>query len=275
MAAPPSSQHRAVLNLVVKSIGDLSNTQKLMCDDLIDLLGAHNGTGDTASEATRAKLWSRVFAGGWDTNCANPHPEPLRKRRGVEAMIRVGVFSTNIPPSTPAKRKAAREGTVAITPVHRQAGAPAYMKPNIDRGDYGINWMLVDSKSAGVNPRHVQYHNNWSAEQAKAEAVIHFDRHERTRIGEYNLDLIVHWARGRLLLHHLRTQASAPAAAIADNAAEDRPVGDRNEGTEDHSELKKLRTCADILAAHAAISSRVKAIAETRASRLSGLFGVE
>lgn len=258
----PSSQHRAALGCVVRRRADLSDVQALMGDDLIDLLGVYNGTGDTADEATRIKLWNHVFAGGWDTNCTNPHPEPLRERRGVEAMIRVGSFNANLPPSVPAKRKAAREGTVASPPAHRQAGAPAFMKPNINWDDYGINWMLVDSKSAGVNPRFVQYHNNWTAEQARAEAVIHFDRHERTRIGEYNLSLVVHWTRGRLLCHLQRHVH--PAGATANTASDVRPIGLGNEGTEDHSELKTLRTCADILAAHAAISTRVQEIAATR-----------
>lgn len=262
MATEQASQHRSDLSNTISSAAQLLPEHKNLCDDLILLISTYNGTGQVANAETRTALWDKVFW-AWDTNCPNPHPGTLPDRRAQESMIHVGSFNANIPPSTNAKKKASRSGVQPQTPPHRQACAPAYMKPNINMDTCGVSFMMVDSKSATVNPRYVTYKSGWTAQQARAEAVIHWDTNEVRRIGNYNKSLVTYWARSRLL-RYLRLHPMQEA--LLNQASQERPVGLDNEGREDHNELHTIRTCASILEECAAVSSQVSAIAHMRGS---------
>lgn len=65
--------------------------------------------------------------------------------------------------------------------------------------------MWVDAKSGAVNPRFVQLRAGLSQQQARAEAVIHWDRNECRRIGQWNLEMAVYLARNRIMRHMQHT----------------------------------------------------------------------
>ncbi|KAK0713183.1 hypothetical protein B0T26DRAFT_716713 [Lasiosphaeria miniovina] len=100
-----------------------------------------------------------------------------------------------------------------------------------------------------ANPCYVAYHNFWTIEQARAEAIAKFDLHEIKRVTEHNRNLVIYWARKRLARGisespNLYIAAGAepytvPAAPVQDDGIE-----------ENRNELVPLRTCRDILFMH-------------------------
>jgi len=205
-----------------------------LCDDLINLLGKKNQTGETANPTTRAKLWDRVFQHGWDTGSFNPPPGPFPERQRSDSTLHVGVFNRDLPLSTAAKRKANGSTGGARPPPHRRAGAPAFLRPNQDPDGFGLVWQTVDESNMAVGSGYVQFHNGWTPQQARAETAAHFDRHEHARIGEYNAALVVFWARARLVryLHESRT-----AAGVAIKVEEAVLPSVENGPAEDHGAL--------------------------------------
>src|SRR5262249_54960896 len=141
------------------------------------------------------------FAGGWDTNCLNHKPLPLGPRRATETMVQIGTFAKDLPPSHAQRKEVIKNPALPspIIPAHRRHGAPAFVKPNANWDAGTLHWMWVDAKSRGVNPKYIQLRNGLTYHQARAEAVVHWDKKESRRIREWNSDMAVFWARNRLL----------------------------------------------------------------------------
>lgn len=200
-------------------------------------------------------LWNLVFANRWNTNCPNKHPGAIHARRGVESMTQVGTWSVNLPmPATPTKRKRDEAAAGGIQPnEHRQAGAPAFIKPNMNWDDFGISFSVCDAKSSGANAKYVALTPGWTLQQARAEAMMHWDENECERVIDYNTKLAVCWARSRLLTSLRTSQAGArPAANI------------QNELTVNMDELVKLVTCADKMKEMAMLIDESNKIAKAR-----------
>ncbi|KAK3314815.1 hypothetical protein B0H66DRAFT_323053 [Apodospora peruviana] len=141
------------------------------------------------------------------------HPGLIRSRRGVESMTKVGVWSINLPvagPATPPMRR--RNENNELNPLqtkpHRMAGAAAFMKPMLNFDDFGISFSVCEVNNSAANARYVQWHAGWTPQQARAEAMIHYDRNEIDRVTDYNLAIVVCWARARL---QARLVAALPA----------------------------------------------------------------
>ncbi|KAK3934374.1 hypothetical protein QBC46DRAFT_427632, partial [Diplogelasinospora grovesii] len=238
-------------------VDELNDDQKKCCDDIIIKLGDANGNGEKPDASSRAGLWKRVFANGWNTNCPNTHPGPIRARRGVESMTQIGTWMVNLPaPSTPTKRKRNDGFTVN---QHRLAGAPAFIKPNINWDDFGISFSVCDAKSSGANAKYVALTPGWTLQQARAEAMTHWDEHECDRVIEYNTKLAVCWARSRLLAPHRASASGGSAVAQCS-----RPVGTQNEIVVNTGEFVKLVTCADKMKEMATLVDESNKIAKAR-----------
>lgn len=233
---PPSTQHHSGLARQLSDRSQLTEDQLRSCDDIITLVGDANRNGDKPTREARKGLWDAVFANGWNTNCPNIHPGPIRGRRAVESMIQIGTWSANLP-VTPSKRKA---GENSPGP-HRLAGAPAYLKPNLQWSNFGINWITCDAKSSAAKDEYVRLFPGWTMAQAHSECITHFDAHESERVGTYNNRLAVCWARSRLLVS-LRVSAESSTQGTEVPRGE-RPVGTLNEIPVNARELVKLETC--------------------------------
>ena len=230
---PPSSQHLSGFNTQLSDGVDLSEDQKKCCDDIISKLSDANGTKELPNAASRSGLWKRVFANSWDTDCPNKHPGSIRARRGVESMTKIGTWRITLPaPATPTKRKRNNDGQP--NPV-RLAGASAFIKPNINWDDFGISFTVCDANNASANAKYVTLNPGWTLQQARAEAMIHWDENESERVIEYNFKLAVYWARSRLLATLRESQK---------DGNEDQ-IGGGNEITVNTDELVKLVTCGD------------------------------
>ena len=124
-------------------------------------------------------------------------------------------------------------GTEAVAP-HRQAGATAYLKPNLDSGSSGIIFEICDAQGKAADHTRVEFDEDFKfplgLRKAHVECVAHFDEKETERVRTYNLDLGIYWARFRLL------QQLTPGGGevhVADSAASGHIT----------NELVKLETC--------------------------------
>jgi hypothetical protein len=125
--------------------------------------------------------------------------------------------------------------------------------------------MWVDAKSGAVNPRFVQLRSGLTQQQAKAEAAIHWDRCELARIGKWNCELALYWARNRLL-RYLQSQPAAAGEHQINEADRVRPTFDKIPLDERFDELIHVRTCGSVLADTAEVSAEVRRIMATRGS---------
>ena len=151
-------------------------------------------------------------------------------------MTQVGTWNINLPTSaTPTKRE--RDGAPAglQTNEHRLAGAPAFIKPNMNRDDFDISFPICDAKSSSANAKYVHLNPGWTWQQARAEAMLHWDESECQRVIDYNTRLAVYWARSRLLRSLWATPQNRKVGACRSDS----------EVTINTDELVRLVTCAD------------------------------
>ena len=168
-------------------------------------------------------------------------------------MTMIGTWSTTLPaPSTPSKRKRGGDHINA----DRVAGSPAFIKPNINWDDFGISFTVCDAKNASANAKYVALKPGWTWQQARAEAMMHWDENECERVIDYNTKLTVCWARSRLLAS-IRTSQGI--------WEETQSMGSRqNEVTVNTDELVRLITCADKMKDMAVLVDESKRIAGAR-----------
>ncbi|KAK3379636.1 hypothetical protein B0T24DRAFT_590171 [Lasiosphaeria ovina] len=249
--------HHSGLETQIEGVKDLCSDRNKCSDDIIVKLSDANGTGEVPDAQSRDGLWKRVFSNGWNTNCPNIHPGPIRARRGVESMTQVGTWKVNLPaPSTPSKRKRNEN----VTPnAHRLTGAPAFIKPNMNWDDFGVSFSVCDAKGSGASAKYVALNPGWTLQQARAEAMMHWDEHEVERIIEYNAKLAVCFARSRLLALH---RASGSGGTTLPQGS--RPVGTLNEVAINTDDFVKLVTCADKMKEMATLVNESEKIASAR-----------
>ncbi|KAK3364384.1 hypothetical protein B0T25DRAFT_598460 [Lasiosphaeria hispida] len=149
----PALWHHSGLAAAFRSVGDLILAQNLVCDDLVLKPSKAHETPVLATLESRASLWALVFKNGWDTYCPITHPRATRARRGIKSMTQVGTWRVNLPaPVTPSKRR--RSGRPVVN-QRREAGAPAFVKPNLNRDDFGILFSVYDKNSSCANAKYV------------------------------------------------------------------------------------------------------------------------
>ncbi|ODA84328.1 hypothetical protein RJ55_02848 [Drechmeria coniospora] len=247
---PPSSQYSSGLAPRLAGVENLSESQKKCCDDLIILSSRANGTREVPSHESRHGLWRRVFSNHWTTDHPNKHPGPIRARRAVDAMTNIGTWRVDLPPSASlGKRKRNDHGRKN---EHRKAGAAAFIKPNINWDDFGVSFSVCDANSANANAKYVSLREGWTLQQARAEAMIHWDERECQRVIEHNEDLVVCWARSRLITSLRALQSESHPITIPD------------EVTVNTDELVRLVTCADRVKEMATLIDESERIAGSR-----------
>jgi hypothetical protein len=178
-ATPPSSQYHSGLNVRLASFGDLTDDQKKLCDDLIVKLGRVNLSNDISDDATRKGLWDRVFM-GWDTDDKiTPLSDKPRSRVAAESQLHIGHLRTDLP---------GKNGKVSAV---RNAGAKAFIKPNVNWDGFGVQYNMVDKNGAGVRSSSVVFEDEITPQQAMLLVSAQWDKNESIRIGSWNIDLVV------------------------------------------------------------------------------------
>ena len=234
---PTAFQDNSSFSTILCTTHDLTPTQTAFCDDLIVKLHETLGTSAPPTEEQRQRLWDLVFT-GWDSKSPVIHPGGLRGRRVVNFMTQVGIWKDDLPVPVPTTSKKRDRSGSAIgpskTPIkqtkpERMAGAAAYMKPNEGGNDFGISFDIWDACGAKASYESVAWFDGWTPQRARVEAMSHWDRMEIERVSNYNVQLVVYWARTRLL-NLIREQAhidgnaagnySLESASIVENTAE-------------------------------------------------------
>jgi len=187
---PASAQPRSNLSVILSSVGDMTDLQKPLADDIINLVAKANGiplTGTQASlYAKRDALWALVFK-HWTTNDNFQHPGKLAERKLVESAIIVGKFKVDHPPSDEAVKKAAKastDGNVVLskTAQGRKAGDPVWMRPNIKINEFSVAFQHLDGRSRTINTEYAEYYPGVTPESARQDSMVHWDRNEVYRV---------------------------------------------------------------------------------------------
>jgi len=266
-----ATQPGSNLQVILSSALDMTDEQKIICDDILHALSQANGAPLLGTEADREdkrkKLWTLVFE-NWNTNSYFHHPGTIPMKRLQHSAIVVGTFTQDHPPSAEAQKAANRKSsadTVVIptTPPVRRAGQPVYIRPNVKMHEFSVVWQLTDGRGRIIQPEYFTYHPGITPESARADSMVHWDRNEAIRVCGFNRLLAVYWARRRLLRHAqqfpLRVRPS-----LTPNDSTARPVFDESVlKEEDLGELVKLRTCKSMMEAYGQLAVRAAQVAGT------------
>ncbi|KAF4816670.1 hypothetical protein CGCSCA5_v006309 [Colletotrichum siamense] len=176
---------------------DVPKNQKKLCDDLLLVLVHKNypkNTDAPTMETIRRALWDRVFANGWNTEEANPAPGLLRKRTGEEAALYIGTLNEDVP---------IRSKGNAI-PEHRRARQPVLFKASFQFGGK-LAFFWVDAQYQKIPAESVDIDGDMSYEDIKGMVASHYDANELERVGGWNWEKVVYWARHRVTALALRS----------------------------------------------------------------------
>ncbi|KAK3358730.1 hypothetical protein B0T25DRAFT_576979 [Lasiosphaeria hispida] len=156
-------------------------------------------------------------------------------------MVQVGKWAVNLPVTTPTKRKKIGQDVAIQTNRHRLAGAPAFLKPNMNWSHFGLTYMFCDATGSVASDHHLKLFDGWTLPQAYSECITHFDRNEAKRVGAYNNSLIICWARASLVLAlRVAGEGNDQGTAVPPGS---RPIGAINQVTINTNELVRFETC--------------------------------
>ncbi|KAJ3962224.1 hypothetical protein N0V92_001049 [Colletotrichum tropicale] len=168
--------------------GDLSAKQKKSCDDLLTtLIEKGYPMNPPTMAATREALWQKVFADGWTTAAPNTAPAILRKRTSEETALYIGTLNEDVP----IKSKG------SAIPAHRRARQPVMLKASFQYGGK-LAFFWVDANFQKIPEESVDIDGGLSFEDIKGMVASHYDTNEMDRVGGWNWNKVVHWARHRI-----------------------------------------------------------------------------
>ncbi|EXF77759.1 hypothetical protein CFIO01_03080 [Colletotrichum fioriniae PJ7] len=201
--------------IAIVGLGQLSDSEQRMCDDLLQALIPRNYPIDPDTlDNVRHEFWNRIFAKDWTTNKENKAPGQLPKRTNDEASLTIGTLNQDVP----------KNGSV---PGYRRAGQSVLLKVSMKVGD---RWEDVDAsffwvdqqghRGSELSNASIDIEGDLTLEEASVEVAMHYDTNEKERVGGWNWDKVVYWGRLRLLNLALQLRVT---------------------NTEDTSELKQVR----------------------------------
>jgi hypothetical protein len=128
----------------------------------------------------------------------------------------------------------------------RKAGARAFIKPNVTWDGYGVLYNLVDKNGAGVPTSSVTFDDAVAPQQARVLVSAQWDKNESNRIGPWNMDLVVFWARHRLI-DSIEAGECGDATTPSQRAIDRVTPASRQRIAERHDQLVQLRQISVII----------------------------
>lgn len=188
-----------------RKLDDVPAGYRRFAGDLIELLIAHNLTGEAMDDDTRASFLTRhVFHNRWHTKSYVQAARALRSRVGDHVSVVCG-------------RSRMTGQIVRIKPsIKKDANYPAFLYVTQDQ-------KTVQSEDIDLDPEHD------SIDAAKIAAMERWDEAEVQRVTAYNEGVVVYWARRRLVKIWRRESGDREAAM-------------RYEADEDLDQLLQLKT---------------------------------
>jgi hypothetical protein len=118
---PDATQNAPVARQIISSFNDMTEEERHLVDQIIDVLAERNLSNERANDETRRGFWNAVFHNGWNTNELSICPGELPDRQFRESALLIGHFSQDLPPSKGVARKASKSETpLPRAPVHRR-----------------------------------------------------------------------------------------------------------------------------------------------------------
>ncbi|KAH0421398.1 hypothetical protein CcaCcLH18_13445 [Colletotrichum camelliae] len=208
---------------VFSRVTDLSRAQQKSCDDLLAVLIEKNHpTSPPALDTMRKTLWAKVFSGGWNTEAENPSPELLRKRTSEETALYIGTLNEDVPIKSKGN----------LIPDYRRARQPVLFKASFQFGGK-LAFFWVDAQYQKLPADSVDIDGNMSYEDIKGMVASHYDTNEMDRVGGWNWEKVVQWARHRTTALARRTNVGVGVIGVRPA-----PLPDIRE---DPSELQQIR----------------------------------
>lgn len=89
-------------------------------------------------------------------------------------------------PTTPSKKRKNAAPTLETPPPNpntaRRAGAPAYLKPNLNWSQFSLTYIVCDENGSAANDQFLRLTDGLTLAQAHSDAIKHFDKHESRRV---------------------------------------------------------------------------------------------
>jgi hypothetical protein len=180
---------------VVAHQDDLTTEEAAMGDDLIVLLASKGQLDLLPSTTSRAKLWSHVFR-SWDSVMPVPGvPPEAPKRDFLKSSLRVGTLAKDADESK-----------------NKRAGQPVFIRPFIRDAIPTVGFDYLDKGGELVPAELLCLDEGLTEVRAISEAMTRYETYESHRVNDWNLSVIIVWARRRLQAHLGVAEAVAPRA---------------------------------------------------------------
>ena len=74
---PAATQNAPVAKQIISSFNDMTEEERHLADQIIDILAERNLSNERANDETRRGFWNAVFCNGWNTNELSIRPGEL------------------------------------------------------------------------------------------------------------------------------------------------------------------------------------------------------
>jgi hypothetical protein len=206
MASTPSSQSRPTVSTIITKTSELPMAYTDM-DDLINILAEKNRTTQFRSNNNRAAFWRLVFDSDWNTGRHYMKPAPLADRDLMQTQVQVGVLRIDCP-NTAAKMSKKRKrddgGAESHPSAEQSSEAAAFVNVVVKEDELFFSW--TDQQGQAISKSLVRFDEGLSSVDALSMAVERWDTHETARVRSWNKNMVVFWARERLM-NRLETRA--------------------------------------------------------------------
>ncbi|KAF4958248.1 hypothetical protein FSARC_11046 [Fusarium sarcochroum] len=88
-----------------------------------------------------------------------------------------------------------RQAINAVQKPERLEDAPVFFGLTLNYETGSLAWTWRDAKCSGLDPEYVVFNDGMDSVTIRTEAMLNYDEHERTRVRNYNKQLIIACAR--------------------------------------------------------------------------------
>ncbi|KAM0557085.1 hypothetical protein ACHAPJ_005348 [Fusarium lateritium] len=158
--------------------------------------------------------WDRLLNSlfeDWNARQNAPKNPILPDRKLEHTHLKVGHLRENLPLTD------AQKAANAVQKAERSADAPAYFGLTLDYGTGAVLWTWRDSKNARLSPKYVELNQGMTDVTIRIEAIQDYDSKERTRIRNYNKQLVLACARRSIKKWAKQGTARPPRVDLEDH----------------------------------------------------------